>query len=281
MALHPGENRGYRELMLTAEEARTRLLGLAGHLEAEPRAVADKAADALGDLLEALKPALAEHDLDGDVGTHGGGARIGMVRAEILDRFLERNQALRFAVNDLEHVTTLLGYLANLSEARGKKNLPELCRIWERKLRRQVGAVRKAAIELGSDPDEAIEPLDPTPLDRADQTAPAATSAGEENEGRTVESDEETEGGAVESGEETEDRTVESGDLFDHQASPHKKPLPGAAPSTTTLPTVAPTPGDETSSQADPAAGADASEPAEAPSEPEPPKSRRSFFRRG
>lgn len=184
--MHPAENRGYRELLLTAEEARTRLSKLGGHLELGPRAVADKAAESLGEMLEALKPALAEHDLHGEVAARGGGARIGMVRAAILDRFLERNQALRFAVDDLEHVTTLLAYLANVSAARGKKNLPELCRTWERKLRRQVGTVRKAAVELGSEPGEAIEALDPTPIGQAAHGAAVAAGAVGEAVDRTV-----------------------------------------------------------------------------------------------
>ena len=61
-----------------------------------------------------------------------------MVRAAILDRFLERNQALRFAVDDLEHVTTLLAYLASVSATRRAKVLTELCQGWERKMRRHV-----------------------------------------------------------------------------------------------------------------------------------------------
>src|SRR4051812_9677651 len=77
------------------------------------------------------------------------------------------NQALRLAVDDLEHVTTLLGYLASVGEARGDANLSEFCRSWERRLRRQEGAVRRAAIELGSDPDGAVEPLDDSPAGRA------------------------------------------------------------------------------------------------------------------
>ena len=167
MALHPAENRGYRELMLTAEEARTRLRRIAGHLDLETRAVCDKGSEALGEMLVALKPALAEHDLHSELAARGTGARIGTVRAEILDRFLERNQALRFAVDDVEHVTTLLAYMASVSASRGKKNLPELCGTWERKLRRQVNALRKAAVELGSNPDDAIEPLDPGALGKA------------------------------------------------------------------------------------------------------------------
>ena len=52
----------------------------------------------------------------------------------------------------------------SVSASRGKKNLPELCGTWERKLRRQVSLLRKSVIELGAKPDEAIEPLDPGAL---------------------------------------------------------------------------------------------------------------------
>ena len=97
----------------------------------------------------------------------GSGANLGTVRGAVFDRFLERNQALRFAVEDLEQVTTLLGYLARVSETRGDTKLPEFCRSWERRLRRQVNAVRKAAIELGGDPDGAVEPLDDSAAGRA------------------------------------------------------------------------------------------------------------------
>ncbi|MDX6586484.1 MAG: hypothetical protein QOI31_957 [Solirubrobacterales bacterium] len=167
MALHPAENRGYRELMLTAEEARTRLRRIAGHLDIETRAVCDKGSETLGEMILEFTPALAEHDLHSELAARGTGSRIGTVRAEILDRFLERNQALRFAVDDVEHVTTLLAYMGSVSSSRGKKNLPELCGTWERKLRRQVTALRKAAVELGSHPDDAIEPLDPGALGKA------------------------------------------------------------------------------------------------------------------
>ena len=126
-------------------------------------------------MIVAFTPALAEHDLHSELAARGTGSRIGTVRAEILDRFLERNQALRFAVDDVEHVTTLLAYMGSVSASRGKKNLPELCGTWERKLRRQVSAIRKAAIELGSDPDEAIEPLDPGALGKAAHGSAVAT----------------------------------------------------------------------------------------------------------
>ncbi len=109
----------------------------------------------------------ARHDLHGGITAQGSGANLGVARGAVVDRFLERNQALRLAVEDLEHVTTLLGYLAAVSAAREDQTLSDFCQSWERRLRRQVSAVRKAAIELGSDPDLAVLPLDPSPAGRA------------------------------------------------------------------------------------------------------------------
>jgi hypothetical protein len=166
--LHPAENRGYRELYVTGRAAAKRLdrLGLAldGTDAREP---VDKAAEALGRLLGELGPLTARHDLYGEVAAQGGGANLGAVRGAVFDRFLERNQALRLAVDDLEHVATLLGYLASVSEARGDTTLPEFCRSWERRMRRQESAVRKAAIALGTTPDEAVQPLDASAAGRA------------------------------------------------------------------------------------------------------------------
>ena len=158
MPLHPAENRGYRELYLTGRQTVKRLGRLAVAFEGSPaRELLDKAADSISRLLEELGPLTARHDLHGGVAAQGSGANLGTVRGAVFDRFLERNQALRFAVEDLEHVTTLLGYLARVSETRGDPELPDFCRSWERRLRRQVNAVRKAAIELGGDPDRAVE----------------------------------------------------------------------------------------------------------------------------
>lgn len=181
MPLHPAENRGYRELFLTAQEAQTRLSRLSEHLEDDnARKAVERAESSLSELLTEVKPALARYDLHAELAARGGGSRIGMVRAAILDRFLERNQALRFAVDDLEHVTTLLAYLANVSETRRAQSLTELCRTWERKMRRHVTAVRKVAVGLATDPDAAIEPLDPSPIGKtAHGAAVAVGSAGE------------------------------------------------------------------------------------------------------
>ena len=67
-------------------------------------------------------------------------------------------------------MTTLLGYLAAVSELAATPRSPEFCRSWERRLRRQVGSVRKAAIELGLDPDAAVPAARPHPPPDAPRT---------------------------------------------------------------------------------------------------------------
>jgi hypothetical protein len=168
VSLHPAENRGYRELYLTGRQAAKRLGRLALAFDGTSgRQPLDKAADSLSRLLEELGPLTARHDLHGGVAAQGAGANLGAVRGAVLDRFLERNQALRLAVDDVEHVATLLAYLATVSEARGDMKLSEFCSSWERRLRRQVNVIRKAAVELGGDPDGAVEPLDGSTAGRA------------------------------------------------------------------------------------------------------------------
>jgi hypothetical protein len=188
VALHPAENRGYRELYLTGRQTAKRLSRLAGAFESTTiEDVLINAADSVSRLLEELRPLTARYDLHGGITAQGGGGNLGVVRGAVLDRFLERNQALRSAVDDLEHVTTLLAYLAAVSESRGDTELPEFCRSWERRLRRQLSSVRKAAVELGSQPDAATEPLDPSPAGRAaHRIAWAAGTVGEWTDRQTA-----------------------------------------------------------------------------------------------
>ena len=130
MPLHPAENRGYRELYLTGRQTVKRLGRLAVAFDGSPaRELLDKAADSISRLLEELGPLTARHDLHGGVAAQGSGANLGTVRGAVFDRFLERNQALRFAVEDLEHVTTLLGYLARVGEARGDHDAVRVLRL--------------------------------------------------------------------------------------------------------------------------------------------------------
>ena len=167
--LHPAENRGYRELYAFARQLVEHWGALTSRLgEGSPATpVLERGAAAVRELIGELEPVTARYGLHGRPAAQGAGAGIARQRAAVRDRFLERNQALRFAVEDAQHVTTLLAYLGNVAEARRDAELAEFCGRWERKLRRHESAARKAAAELGARPDEAVERLDSSPVGKA------------------------------------------------------------------------------------------------------------------
>jgi len=156
--LHPAENRGYRELYAFARQMAEHWTGLAGQLGGAEWL--DKGSAAARELIHELEPVTARYGLHGKPAAQGVGVNLARSRSGVRDRFLERNQALRFAVKDAEHLTMLLAYLASVAESRSDSELAEFCGRWERKLRRHVGAARKAAVDQGADPDAAVEPLD-------------------------------------------------------------------------------------------------------------------------
>ena len=80
-----------------------------------------------------------EHDLHGQPAAQAVGARLAGARG-VSDLLLERNQAFRSALLDLQHVTTLLGYTAALARTRGDAALAAWHDGWARALRRARGA---------------------------------------------------------------------------------------------------------------------------------------------
>jgi hypothetical protein len=80
---------------------------------------------------------------------------------------LERNQALRSAVHDVQHVTMVLGYLGELAERRGDSDLATWHRSWETRLRAIEEEARAVAVAEGREPDRAIEPAGSGSLGRA------------------------------------------------------------------------------------------------------------------
>lgn len=171
--LHPAENRGYRELYLTGRQLVHHWMRLADVLaDTEVSVALSNSAGAVREMLAELGPLTAEHDLYGGVAAQGSGARIGRTRADFSDRFLERNQAVRFALHDLEHLTVLLAYLAAVSGGRGDPRLPTFCRSWEQRLDRHAANVRAETVRMGDDPDAAIQPLDDSPLSRGAHSIP-------------------------------------------------------------------------------------------------------------
>jgi hypothetical protein len=170
--LHAAQNRGLRELYATARN-------LAGHWEAlEPRFDQPEARQALLNGSKRARALMAElpqvtepHNLFVGAAARQAGASLSGARSEVADRFLERNQALRTAVLDVQHVVTLLGYQAELAETNGNPDLLEFCRRWEKDLAEVERTARRAAVRSGRDPDGAIERVDDSVAGRAAQGA--------------------------------------------------------------------------------------------------------------
>jgi hypothetical protein len=172
-SLHPAQNRGFRELVAASRRAIEHLEALAKRFESHQRA-----ADALEDgaattseMLRALRTAIGEHDLYGGAAAQGVGASAAKAQSGVRDRFLERNQAIRLAVLDVQHVTTLLAYLEAVSASAGTTDLAEFCHEWRGEMARVEDRMRAGAVAVGKDPDYAIEPLDPSMFGRAAHSA--------------------------------------------------------------------------------------------------------------
>jgi len=167
--LHPAESRGYRELSAFSRELIehwTALATKAGPPTSSARDALERSVRATRELLVELEPMIALYGLHDKPAAQGAGIQIARQRTAVRDRFLERGQALRFSVGEIVHLCVLLGYLGQVAQSRDDARLVEFCERWERKLRRQESAVRKAVQELGSEPDGAVEPLHPSVLGR-------------------------------------------------------------------------------------------------------------------
>jgi hypothetical protein len=162
--LYPAEHRGLRELHAMTRQLVAHWSRLALRLDGEP--ALDDGAAAARELLDELAERTAAYGLHGSPAAQGTGRGIaGLRRAG--DLMLERNQVLRSAVLDGEHVTTLLAYLAALAARRDDAALAAWHRRWEVRMRGHEDAVRAAAVAQADDPDGAIEPAETSKLGRA------------------------------------------------------------------------------------------------------------------
>jgi hypothetical protein len=160
--LLPAEHRALRELHATARQVK-----LGRRLEGEPATLLEDGAEAAGALLGELRARVGgDYDLHGQPAAQAVGARLAGARG-VSDLLLERNQAFRTALLDLQHVTTLLVYLAALARTRGDAGLAEWHAGWERRLRDLEDRGRSAAAAIGGDPEGAIAPADESALGRA------------------------------------------------------------------------------------------------------------------
>jgi hypothetical protein len=165
--LLPAEHRALRELHATARQVQNHWGKLARRLGGEPGEFLSEGAAAAGELLGELAERIGDaHDLHGRPAAQAVGARLAGARG-VSDLLLERNQAFRAALLDLQHVTTLLGYTAALARTRGDVPLAAWHERWERRLRALEERGRAAAAALGADPQAAIAPAEGGPAGRA------------------------------------------------------------------------------------------------------------------
>jgi hypothetical protein len=173
-ALHPAEHRALRELHAAGRHLATHWARLAGRLGGAPaKPLRDGAVRARG-LCGELSKETAKHDLHGFPAAQGVGTQLAGLRNSAGDVVLERNQALRFAVLDAEHVATLLRYLAALADRREDVALAAFHRRWAGEIETARDAVRHAALALADDPDDAILPAEASALGRAGHGAATA-----------------------------------------------------------------------------------------------------------
>jgi hypothetical protein len=161
--LYPAEHRALRELSAFARQ-------LVGHWErlgerlGEP--VLRDGAATTRELIGELAGHCSAHGIELYPASQGVGGSAAGVRG-VTDLMLERNQALRSSVHDIQHVTMVLGYLGELADRRGDADLAAWHRSWETRLRSIEEEARAIAVAEGREPDRAIEPAGQGSLGRA------------------------------------------------------------------------------------------------------------------
>jgi hypothetical protein len=164
--LFPAEHRALRELSAFARHLVGHWERLGGRLGGDATELLGGGAVTARELIGELTDRCAAHGIELFPASQGvGGSAAGLRGAT--DLLLERNQALRSAVHDIQHVTMLLGYLGELADRRGDADLAVWHRGWETRLRGIEERARALAVAEGSEPDRAIEPAGPGSLGRA------------------------------------------------------------------------------------------------------------------
>jgi hypothetical protein len=161
--LFPAEHRALRELSAFTRQ-------LVGHWERLSERLGESllgdGAATARELIGELTDRCAAHGIELFPASQGVGGSAAGLRG-VSDLLLERNQALRSAVHDIQHVTMLLGYLGELADRRGDAALAGWHRAWETRLRGLEEDARALAVAEGREPDRAIEPAGPGSWGRA------------------------------------------------------------------------------------------------------------------
>ena len=166
MSLTPAEHRGLRELYASTRQLANHWATLADRLGGEHAGALREGAAQAEALLDELAPRMEEHGLAGYPAAKSAGGSLSGMR-NLADAALERNQALRVAVLDAQHLGTLLPYLAELARTRGDEGLARWYGGWRRRLAAVEKRVRELAVAAGADPDWAVERVLDTPPGRA------------------------------------------------------------------------------------------------------------------
>jgi len=166
VSLTSAEHRGLRELYASTRQLANHWAVLADRLGGDyATALRDGVAQA-EELLEELAPRMEEHGLAGYPAAKTAGGSLSGVR-NLTDAALERNQALRVAVLDVQHLGTLLPYLGALARTREDERLARWYGGWRRRLAAVEKRVKELAVASGADPDWAVEPVVDSPAGRA------------------------------------------------------------------------------------------------------------------
>ena len=163
--LFPAEHRALRELYALTRQFGGHWARLEDKLDPAPEVLV-QGVDASKELLSELAGRTAAYGLHGVPAATGAGVWTSRLRGAG-DLLLERNQALRGAVLDIEHVILLLAYLAALATRRDDLALAEWLSGWETRLRAIAGEAQAAVLAEAEDPEQAVQPFDGSKLGRA------------------------------------------------------------------------------------------------------------------
>jgi hypothetical protein len=164
--LFPAEHRALRELSAFTRQLVGHWGRLAGRVGGEAGVLLERGVAEARELIGELAGRCAAHGIELFPASQGVGGSAAGLRG-VSDLMLERNQALRSAVHDMQHVTMLLGYLAELADGRGDADLAGWHRSWEARVREIEEDARAVAVAEGREPERAIEPAGPGKLGRA------------------------------------------------------------------------------------------------------------------
>jgi hypothetical protein len=163
--LFPAEHRALRELYALARQLGGHWSRLAGKLDPAPDAL-DRGVEASKELLAELAERTAAYGLHGVPAATGAGVWTSRLRGAG-DLLLERNQALRSSVLDVQHVVTLVAYLGALAAKRNDTALAAWHRGWEARLVTLRDDIHAAAVAEADEPERAVAAYDDSKLGRA------------------------------------------------------------------------------------------------------------------